>query len=185
MRCLIFGPQGVGKATQAALLAPLWGVPHISTGQLFRMHIAAGTELGSQAHTAVESGDLVPDSITQAMLGDRLNQNDCRSGFLLTGFPRNLGQAAWLDRTIDGTGGFDALVLLRAPDRVVTERSLNRGRNDDTEATIRKRLQAYHQHTEALLRFYPGRVDSIDGNRPVQVVHRDILARVSDHAKTY
>lgn len=185
MKCLIFGPQGVGKATQAGLLAPHWCVPHISTGHLFRAQIAAGTQLGRQAQDAVEAGDLVADSLTQTMLGERLLQDDCRKGFLLTGFPRNIEQADWLDRMIAGTGGFDALILLRAPDRVVTERALQRGRSDDTEEVISKRLQSYHRNTATLLRLYIGQFDSIDGNRPVEVVHQDILARVSDRAKTY
>lgn len=185
MKFLIFGPQGVGKATQAALLAPHWGVPHISTGHLFRAQITARTQLGRQAQAAVKAGDLVSNSITETMLAERFKQDDCRKGFLLTGFPRNIEQAGWLDRMIDGTGGFDALVLLRAPDRVVMDRALQRGRSDDTEEIIRKRLQTYHENTATLLRFYVGQVDSIDGNRPVQVVHQEILARVGDRAKTY
>jgi len=185
MKLLIFGPQGVGKATQAALLAPYWGVPHISTGHLFRTHITARTHLGRQAQDAVNAGDLVSNSITQTMLTDRLNEDDCRNGFLLTGFPRDLEQAEWLDRRIDGTGGLDAVVLLRAPNRIVLERALQRGHDDDTEEIISKRLEIYHQNTEALLRFYLGQVESIDGNRPVQVVHQEILARIGDRAMTY
>jgi len=185
VKCLIFGPQGVGKATQAGLLAPHWGVPHISTGHLFRDQIAAGTQLGRKAQEAVAAGDLVDDSVTEAMLGERLQRDDCREGFLLTGFPRNIQQAGWLNRTIAGTGGFDALILLRAPDRVVTDRALQRGRSDDTEEVISKRLQSYHRNTATLLRFYIGQFDSIDGNRPVEVVHQDILARIGDRAKTY
>ena len=119
------------------------------------------------------------------MLAERLKQDDCRRGFLLTGFPRNIEQAGWLDRMIDGTGGVDALLLLRAPDRVVTERALQRGRSDDTEEVIGRRLKTYHQNTATLLRFYLGHVESIDGNRPVQVVHQEILARIGDRAIAY
>lgn len=185
MKLLIFGPQGVGKATQAALLAPHWGVPHISTGHLFRSHVTARTHLGRQAQDTVEAGDLVANSITQTMLAERLYEDDCRNGFLLTGFPRDLEQAEWLDRMINGTGGLDAVVLLRAPNRIVLERALQRGRNEDTEEVITKRLEIYHQNTEVLLRLYREYVESIDGNRTVEVVHQEILARIGDRAMTY
>lgn len=87
MRPLIFGPQGVGKGTRAALLAPYRGIPHISTGSLFRANTAAGTFLGRQAKNALESGDVVPDAITQGMLADRSDEPDAVQGFLIDGFP--------------------------------------------------------------------------------------------------
>src|ERR1700712_2959126 len=185
MRILMFGPQGVGKGTQAAMLAPRWGIPHISTGDLFRANLEQHTHLGKQAQADLDACDLGPDSIPQAMLADRLQQDDCRGGFLLDGFPRTFDQANWLDAAMEGTAGIDAVVLLRAPNQVLVERAIRRGRADDTVDVIRRRMDVYQRHTEALLSFYVGRIESVDGNRPAEVVNQDILARVGDHALSY
>ena len=185
MRLLIFGPQGVGKGTQAAMLAPHWGIPHISTGDLFRANIGADTFLGRQAKEALAAGDLVPDSITQGMLADRLNHDDARHGFLLDGFPRTPDQAQWLEEMITGTGGLDAVILLTAPNEVLVERALARGRVDDTSEAIERRLALYHQHTEPLIRYYGSLVESIDGDRPVELVHQEIVGRIGDRTSVH
>ena len=185
MRLLIFGPQGVGKGTQAALLAPHWGIPHISTGDLFRANIAADTFLGRQARTALESGELVPDGITQGMLADRLNEADAAQGFLLDGFPRNPEQAEWLESMISGTPGIDAVILLTAPHDVLVHRALQRGRLDDTLDAIERRLGLYHQVTEPLLRYYGSLVEAVDGDRAVELVHQEIIGRIGDRTSVH
>ncbi|MET3804226.1 adenylate kinase [Nakamurella sp. UYEF19] len=185
MRLLIFGPQGVGKGTQAAMLAPHWGIPHISTGDLFRANISADTFLGKQAKDALAAGELVPDSITQGMLAERLNEPDARSGFLLDGFPRTPEQAEWLEQMIAGTPGLDAVVLLTAPNDVLIGRAVARGRFDDEIEAIERRLALYHQFTEPLLRFYGDLVESIDGNRSVELVHQNIIGRIGDRTAVH
>ncbi len=185
MRLLIFGPQGVGKGTQAALLAPYWGIPHISTGDLFRANIAADTHLGRQAKDALAAGELVPDAITQGMLADRLNVQDASQGFLLDGFPRTPDQAEWLENMIAGTGGIDAAILLTAPREVLVQRALQRGRLDDTEEVIARRLDLYQQVTAPLVRFYGSLVESIDGHRTVELVHQEIIGRIGDRTSVH
>src|ERR1700712_4375992 len=130
MRLLMFGPQGVGKGTQAGLLAAQFGIPHISTGDIFRANIAGKTELGQQVSILVDAGELVPDSLTQLMLADRLREPDTENGLILDGFPRTSDQAEWLDAMLTGDRALDAVVVLDAPHEVLLERSLARGRSD-------------------------------------------------------
>ena len=179
MRLLIFGPQGAGKGTQAALLAPHWGVPHISTGDIFRANIAAKTSMGVQVAAALAAGELVPDSVTQVMLAARLLDPDARQGFVLDGFPRTPDQAEWLDAQVEGEG-LDAVILLTVPDEELVHRTVQRGREDDIPEVISRRLAIYHETTEPLLRFYGQLVIPVDGNRPVPLVHQEIIAAVSD-----
>src|ERR1700709_1769458 len=105
MRLLIVGPQGAGKGTQAKLLAESLGIPHVSTGDLFRANLAGGTELGRLAKKYMDAGELVPDEVTQEMVADRVAQPDAKPGFLLDGFPRNIPQADWLNGLLDRLGG--------------------------------------------------------------------------------
>ena len=179
MRLLIFGPQGAGKGTQAALLAPHFGIPHISTGDIFRANIANKTPMGAQVAAALAAGELVPDSVTQAMLAARLLEPDARQGFVLDGFPRTPEQAEWLDANMAGES-LDAVILLTVPDEELLRRSMQRGRDDDTEEVIARRLAIYHESTEPLLQFYGPLVLTIDGNRPVPLVHQEIIAAVTN-----
>ena len=179
MRLLIFGPQGAGKGTQAALLAPHWGIPHISTGDIFRANIASKTSMGRQVAAALAAGELVPDSVTQNMLAARLLEADARRGFVLDGFPRTPEQAGWLDAYVEGEG-LDAVILLTVPDEELLHRTLQRGRDDDTAETIARRLAIYHETTEPLLRFYGPLVIPVDGNRPVALVHQELIAAVTN-----
>ena len=175
----MFGPQGAGKGTQAALLAAHLGVPHVSTGDIFRANIAAKTSMGVQVAAALAAGELVPDSVTQVMLAARLLEPDAQQGFVLDGFPRTSDQAQWLDAQVEGDG-LDAVVLLTVPDGELLRRTLQRGRGDDIAEVITRRLAIYHQATEPLLRFYRPLVLRVDGNRPVPLVHQEILAAVSN-----
>ena len=179
MRLLIFGPQGAGKGTQAALLAPHWGVPHISTGDIFRANIAGKTSMGVQVAAALAAGELVPDSVTQVMLAARLLEPDARLGFVLDGFPRTSDQAQWLDAQVEGDG-LDAVIMLTVPDEELVRRTVQRGRGDDIPEVISRRLAIYHETTEPLFRFYGPLVIRIDGDRPVPLVHQEIIAAISN-----
>lgn len=179
MRLLIIGPQGAGKGTQATRLCEELSIPHVSTGDLFRANIGAGTELGREAQQYLDAGALVPDDVTQRMVADRLAEPDAEGGFLLDGFPRNIGQAQWLQNLLAERGTpVDTVVVLTAPDEVLTERMLARGRADDTPEAIRTRLDIYHSETLPLIDWYGDRVVRVDGVGPVDEVHQRVLAAV-------
>ena len=164
MRLLIVGPQGAGKGTQAGLLAESLGIPHISTGDLFRANLAGGTKLGTLARKYMDAGELVPDEVTQEMVADRVAQPDAAPGFLLDGFPRNIGQAQWLTDMLAGvTAPIEVVVLLTAPDQVLLDRMLARGRTDDTVEAIGRRLTIYHRETMPMIDYYDGKVVRVDG----------------------
>lgn len=173
---MIVGPQGVGKGTQAALLGDVLGIPHISTGDLFRSNISLGTELGLLAQSYMKSGNLVPDMVTERMVAQRLMEKDTRNGFLLDGFPRNILQATWLSGLLDGKQDqLDHVIVLDAPDEVVMERMLGRGRADDTAEVIATRLEIYKAETEPLIEFYGSIVLHVDGVGAIDDIHRRVL----------
>jgi len=179
MRLLIVGPQGAGKGTQAKLLVKALGIPHVSTGDLFRANLAGGTQLGKLAKKYMDAGELVPDEVTQEMVADRVSQADADNGFLLDGFPRNIPQASWLNSLLDGLQApIDVVVLLTAPDQVLLERMLARGRTDDTAEAISRRLDIYHRETTPLIDFYGNRVVHVDGVGEVDQVHERVLEAV-------
>lgn len=181
MRLLIVGPQGAGKGTQAALLADSLGIPHVSTGDLFRDNVTGGTQLGILAKKYMDAGELVPDEVTQEMVTDRVSQPDAAPGFLLDGFPRNIQQADWLSDLLTGRGSpIQLVVLLTAPDDVLRERMLIRGRADDTVDAINRRLAIYHRETTPLIDYYGNRVVHVDGVGEVGVVHERLLAAVKE-----
>jgi adenylate kinase len=162
MRAILLGPPGAGKGTQAARLAERYGIPAISTGDIFRANVKGGTELGKQAQEFMNAGQLVPDSVTNAMVRDRLAQPDAAAGFLLDGYPRNPDQAVELDAMLaELDTRLDAAVELTADVDAVTARLLKRaqieGRADDTEDVIRTRLDVYATSTAPLTAFYAGR----------------------------
>lgn len=169
-RLLIVGPQGSGKGTQGVRVGQALSIPVISTGDVFRANVSAGTPLGQQVKAIIEAGDLVPDSLTSEIVRDRLTQDDASNGFLLDGYPRNLGQVGDLDAFLEGRGeALDAVIELSVPrDESIArlrQRAVEQGRTDDTEEVIANRLAIYERETAPILDVYRERgiVDAIDG----------------------
>ncbi|MET0990658.1 MAG: adenylate kinase [Glaciihabitans sp.] len=159
---LIIGPPGAGKGTQASLLAEAYGIPTISTGDIFRSNVTNETELGKQAKSYMDKGDVVPDSLTNSLVRDRLAQDDVKGGFLLDGYPRTAQQVIELDDILRETNSkLDAVIELVADPDVVVARLLKRateqGRADDTEDVIRHRLTVYSDQTAPLIARYADR----------------------------
>ena len=185
-RLLIIGPQGSGKGTQGARLAELFGIPAISTGDVFRAHIKDESELGRKVKAVIESGDLVSDALTFEVLRDRLSQGDTGEGFLLDGFPRNIAQVGLLD---DYLGPRDealtAVIELDVPREVsiarIAERAREQGRTDDTEEAIANRLAIYERETAPILAVYRdhGLVDAVDGVGSLDAVTERIVAALA------
>jgi adenylate kinase len=185
MRVVFMGPPGAGKGTQAALLAAEIGVPHISTGDIFRANVSQGTELGKQAQSYMEAGEYVPDTVTNAMVRDRLTHDDCRPGFLLDGYPRTVEQVAELDAMLRSAGqALDVVVELTVDiDEVVVrlvKRAQEQGRVDDSEEVIRRRLEVYADQTAPLLTTYSDRglLVQVDGVGGVEEVTSRLLTVV-------
>ena len=178
MRLVLVGPPGAGKGTQAVRLAERLDVPHISTGDLFRANLTKGQEtpLGLEAKRYMDAGDLVPDSVTVAMVRDRLTHDDASKGFILDGFPRTLSQAGSLEELLAERGeNLDAVVEFKVSEDVLVQRLLGRGRDDDTEDVIRRRQQVYRDETAPLLEHYRDRLVSVDAVGSVE----EITDRVS------
>ena len=176
MRLLFVGPPGAGKGTQAALVASRLGVPHISTGEMFRQQVATGTALGRQVQALMELGAYVPDELTVAMLAQRMELPDTEKGFILDGFPRTIGQVRSLDDLL-GADGLDRVVLFEVDEDRLVQRMLSRGRADDSEETIRSRFKVYEEQTAPLLELYRDRglLVSVDGEGDVEEVTERIL----------
>ena len=166
-RLIFLGAPGAGKGTQAKALAELGQLPHISTGDILRGAVTQQTPLGLKAQSYMSQGNLVPDQLVIALIRERLSQPDAQKGWILDGFPRNDTQALFLDELlVEINQTYGCAVNLEVPDDVLVERMLGRGRQDDTEAVIRTRLQVYHEQTAPLIDFYQSRhkLVSIDGN---------------------
>jgi len=163
VRIVLLGPPGAGKGTQAVKLAESLDVPQISTGDLFRHNIDAGTTLGLQAKQYLDAGDLVPASLTNALVDDRLNDADVAQGFILDGFPRSVEQAEALNAMLKRRGlKLDAVLEFRVPEDELVDRLKRRGRADDTEDVIRNRMKVYRDETAPLLDFYQGELHTVD-----------------------
>ena len=187
MRIVLLGPPGSGKGTQAALLAQALGVPAVSTGELFRAHLDAGTELGRTAAAFAAAGDLVPDDVTMVMVVERLALPDCRGGYLLDGFPRTIGQAELLGDELAARGmHLDAVLEMVVDDgelirRMSTRRVFVDGawvvREDDRPETVRHRLEVYRQVTAPLVDFYAaeGLLRRVDADGEVAAVAARVL----------
>jgi len=157
VRIVLLGPPGAGKGTQAVQLAEKLGVPQISTGDLFRHNISHETTLGQEAKKYLDSGDLVPASLTNALVDDRLDGPDVAGGFILDGFPRSVEQAEALHDMLERRGlKLDAVLEFRVPEDVLVDRLKGRGRADDTEDVIRNRFKVYRDETAPLLAHYGG-----------------------------
>ena len=202
---ILFGPQGSGKGTQAKLSSQKYSIPHISTGNIFRENIKNKTELGQQIESLINNGDLVPDEITNEIVKNRLNENDCKNGFILDGFPRNIKQAEYLNEFIN----IDlALEIWISDEEAVKRIGLRRTcpdcgaiyhlthiipkkeglcdqcstpliiREDDKEKAIKKRLETYHKQTEALIEYYKKKEVSkkVDGMGSVENVNDAVSA---------
>ncbi len=181
-RFLLIGPPGAGKGTQATLLAQAYGIPAISTGDIFRANVKAETELGVLAKGFMDRGEYVPDSLTNDLVRDRLSHEDAQPGFLLDGYPRTRDQVLELDDILGSDGkSLDAVILLKADPDELVRRLLNRaqeqGRADDTEDVIRHRQSVYLEQTAPLIEIYSARgiVIEIDGLGQVGEVTERIL----------
>lgn len=170
MRLVLLGPPGSGKGTQAARLKEYLQVPHISTGDLLRAEVAAGSPLGLQAKEVMARGELVSDDILLGMLEDRFSRDDTRAGFILDGYPRNLAQADALDKLLARLKQkFDFAVQLNVPTELLVERIAGRakaeGRDDDNPESVRKRLAVYTEQTAPVIEFYRqhGELTVVDG----------------------
>ncbi len=182
MRLMIIGPQGVGKGTQSVLLSKAIGVPHISTGDLFRSNASTQTELGRRAQEYMKAGELVPDAVTNAMVAERLSVDDTTNGYLLDGFPRTLDQARWFTQTLGPERDLQAVVLLEAPQEELVQRMLARGRDDDQPQIIHRRLELYRTTTQPLLDHYANLLIPVNGTGAIADVHNRILSALTEQA---
>jgi adenylate kinase len=163
VRVVLLGPPGAGKGTQAVKLAEKLGVPQISTGELFRRNIDAGTELGLEAKRYLDAGDLVPSELTNALVDKRLDEPDAADGFILDGYPRSVDQAQALTRMLEARGTrLDAVLEFKVCEEELFKRLKDRGRADDTEEVIRNRMNVYRDETAPLLEYYDGTVRTVD-----------------------
>lgn len=209
LNVVMLGPPGAGKGTQAERFAERRQLPRISTGDILREAVAAGTELGRVAKATMDAGNLVGDEVMIGIIRERLSRDDARPGFVLDGFPRTVAQAAALDVLMDGRGPL-VVVDIVVPEEVLVRRLAARRicgacgvnalvewtttcgrcggalvqRSDDDEAVVRERLKVYHRQTKPLVDYYSARPTfrAVDGNRPPDVVTAAIIDAVEDAA---
>jgi adenylate kinase len=181
-RLLIVGPPGAGKGTQAERIAAALKIPAISTGDIFRANVSEQTELGVLAKSYMDKGEYVPDSVTNDMVRSRLAEADAQAGFLLDGYPRTLDQVEALDHALSDAGtGLDAVLVLEVGLEEVVGRLVQRGkeqgRSDDTEETIRRRIEVYEEQTAPLVEVYTSRglVRTVDGSASIDDVTAALL----------
>lgn len=179
---ILFGPPGAGKGTQATSMVEKYNLCHISTGELLRKEIAAGTELGLQAKSLIDAGSLVPDAIVEGMIEQQFKTVKDVNGFLLDGFPRTTAQAASLDKMLEKSSeSVTSVVSIMIPDEMIKERIRHRatieGRADDAkEETINNRIKTYHDKTEPLIGYYRenGKYNEVDGTGTIEEVRSKI-----------
>lgn len=187
MRLIIMGPPGAGKGTQAKFIAEHFGIPAISTGDIFRANVSQGTPLGLEAKRFMDAGEYVPDEVTNLMVRNRIDEDDAKPGFLLDGYPRTLAQVEELDGMIKFTGhALDAVLTLTVDQDEIVQRLLQRaqveGRADDTEDVIRRRQEIYAEQTEPLIEVYRERgiCYAVDGMGEVEDVTKRIFAALDE-----
>lgn len=176
---VLFGPPGAGKGTQAGAMVERYNLCHLSTGELLRAEIAAGTPLGLQAKSLIEAGNLVPDSVVEGMIEAKFRDTKGVDGFLLDGFPRTIAQAQVLDKMVEVTGCISIMI----PDSIIQERIAHRahieGRADDARPeVVENRIRTYHAKTEPLIEFYQnaGKYYEIDGTGSIEEVRQRIFS---------
>jgi len=180
MNLILFGPPGAGKGTQAKILQKDWGLPQLSTGDMLRAAIAAGTQLGKKSKAIMDRGDVVPDDVVIGIISQRLDSPDCAKGAVFDGFPRTVPQAEALDKMLRARGDqIDAVIELKVDDDAMVGRMENRvrenpasARPDDNPETLKNRLGVYHKNTAPLLDFYrhQGKLKVVDGMAPIPQV---------------
>ncbi|MDR3474565.1 MAG: adenylate kinase [Devosia sp.] len=192
MRLILLGPPGAGKGTQAKNLTEAYNIPQLSTGDILRSAIRAGTPLGLQAKAIVDRGDLVSDEIVNGIVSDRIDQEDARNGFILDGFPRTIPQAEALERMLEEKAmKLNAVVEITADAETLTRRIINRAREgaktsgaraDDNEEVVRNRLNVYREQTAPLVEYYrtKGLLKTVDGMAPVEEVTAAIMQAVKE-----
>lgn len=192
MRLIVLGPPGAGKGTQAQRLVERYSIPQLSTGEMLRVAAATGTEIGREAKAIMDRGELVPDDMVNHMVSDRIDQEDCRRGFILDGFPRTVAQAEALTAMLEQKGvKLDAVIELKVDQAVLIKRmekrvanTLSAGgtvRSDDNPDTFVRRLDEYRRKTAPLLDYYRrrGELIEIDGMQGMDVVTRDIASVIT------
>ncbi|OBG94688.1 adenylate kinase [Mycobacterium sp. E3251] len=163
MRVVLLGPPGAGKGTQAQKLSEKLGIPHISTGELFRSNIENGTKLGLEAKRYLDAGDLVPSELTNQLVDDRLSDADADAGFVLDGYPRSTEQAKALHEMLERRGtDIDAVLEFRVSEDELLQRLKARGRADDTDDVILNRMKVYRDETAPLLEYYRDELKTVD-----------------------
>lgn len=184
---ILLGPPGAGKGTQAEVLVSRHGLVQLSTGQMLRDAVAAGTALGKKVKEIMDRGDLVPNEVVVGLIAERIDQPDCKNGVIFDGFPRNVAQAEALDAMLESKSlKLDTVVSIEVPEEELYDRVKKRAaetpekdrRSDDNEETLRKRLEVYRAETAALVPYYDaqGKLVRIDGLQPVDKVSADIDA---------
>ena len=185
VRLLLLGAPGSGKGTQGPPLAGRYGVPHLSSGELLRRQVKAGTELGRMWSGALDRGELVPDDVILSVMEDVLASPEAAGGYVLDGFPRTARQAERADGLLARTGGLDAAIYLDLPDDVVRERLADRadaqGRSDDDREVVERRLRSHHEQIGPLLDHYrrQGKLVTVDATGTPDEVAREIAGRLA------
>lgn len=186
MKLLLIGPPGAGKGTQASKLSEVFGIPAISTGDIFRENVKNQTPLGLEAKSYMDKGEYVPNELTNKLVRDRLKNPDCENGFLLDGYPRTADQVQELDSILKETDSkLDAVVQLTADSeevvRRLAKRAIEQGRSDDTEEVLRNRLSVYEEQTAPLISVYESRglLVKVDGLGEIAEVTQRITSALN------
>ncbi|MFD2053091.1 adenylate kinase [Mesorhizobium calcicola] len=193
MRLILLGPPGAGKGTQAQRLVEKHGIPQLSTGDMLRAAVQAGTEVGKRAKAVMDAGELVSDAIVNAIVAERIDQADCANGFILDGYPRTLVQADAVEQMLaDRSQGLDAVIELVVDDKALVGRIVKRAneaqaagqpvRKDDNPAVFEERLREYYKKTSPLIGYYyaKGKLRNVDGMADIDAVTEQIEAVLKD-----